>query len=203
MDSDKRKFILLAIVVISATCVGLIIYFLVFYTFDQKSKNQEATPDITQAELPRISNQRASSTTNDMPNIETNQAPVDLVQQDATQVAKIFVDRYGTYSNQGGQDQFSDLNLFVTSKMKDWLSSNTKELLAGLKNYQTSYIVTTKAVSTKVLEMDKTIGKASIMVYTKRTEQTDNEITKVNNPSIRIDLLKSGRRWQVDGAFWQ
>ncbi len=201
MDSEKRKFILLALIVISAVVIGLIIYFLVFYTFSRNAKNEGPVPQPPpQANLVTNVKNGAGTAATGTPTPATS---VDLVQEDVSQVAKMFVERYGTYSNQGGSDQFSDLNLFVTKRMKDWLVANTKEILAGLQSYETSFVVTTNAVTAQILSLDKTAGRATVLVGTKRSEQAGEETPKVTNKNIKVELLKAGGRWKVDSAVWQ
>jgi hypothetical protein len=196
---EKRKFILLALIVLSAVVIGLIIYFLVFYTFSRQSKSTVTTATPQPAEVLKISNVQPGAA----PAGTSSAATVDLTEEDVGQVAKIFVERYGTYSNQGGSQQFDDLNLFTTAKMQAWLTTNTKETLAGLIDYKTSYIKKTQAVSAKTLSLDKTAGQATVLVSTRRTELSGDNAPKVINKDIKIELVKSGQRWLVDAAFWQ
>jgi hypothetical protein len=204
MDTEKRKFILLAIIIISAVVVGLIIYFLVFFSYGSKTKNEGPVAE----QLPtavRISNrpETTGQPQNQGATSTTSGTPVNLVQEDAAQVAKTFATRYGTYSNQGGSDQFDDLNLFVTQRMKEWLATKTKDLLTGLTSYETAYVVTSQAVSAKIIQMDEAAGKTVVMVGIRQTEQSGDAAPKVSNKNLKVELLKFGKRWKVDAAAWQ
>lgn len=201
MDPDKKKFILLALIVFSAVIIGLIIYFLVYYSYADQTKNVSSLIEQAPMETPRIVNDQ---TTQSIDSVSPTQAPtIDLVQENALQVAKNFVERYGTYSNQGGQEQFSDLYLFVTDRMKTWLVSDNKNLLASLKHYETSYVVVTKAVSVRALSADSSGVQIKVVVNTRRSEQSGDEAPNIAYKDIQVSLIKIGKRWRVDEAVWQ
>lgn len=201
MDSEKRKFIVLALIIVSAVIIGLIIYFMVFYSYDNKPKTSLVATETPPPTATVVSNQTAKDQAT--ASVPTGSFAVDLVQEDALQVARTFTERFGTYSNQGGQNQFDDLNLFVTKKMKAWLSDYTKNLLADLKDYEISYVVVSQAVSARALTMDKAAGRTSALVSVKQTEQTGDEPVKVVNKNLKVELLQSGQRWKVDAVSWQ
>ncbi len=203
MDPEKRKFILLALIVASAVVVGLIIYFMVFYSYGTQPKTVSPVVE-TPPEVPKITNFQPGNVKKPSATSTAATTPaVDLTQEDVAQVARIFAERYGTYSNQGGADQFEDLNLFVSKKMKDWLATNTKELLAGLKGYETAYVVESRVITAKIAAMDKNAGTASVIVNIRRSEQTGNDNPKLSDKTMKVDLVRAGKRWQVDAAAWQ
>ena len=201
---NKRNLGILVIVIVCALAVGLLVYFLIFYNYNKSGVKQTMSPAINAPIATLITN---------TPNIETTatgttaQVPLsvedDIIQQDATQVAKIFVGRFGTYSNQLGAEQFSDLKLFVTAKMQTWVDAEVAKILSGQKDYNISHVVVTKVVSANILSLNKTTGTATVVVNARRTDQTGDQPEKVTNPEIKLEVVKAGKRWKVDSVVWQ
>lgn len=202
---NKRNLGLLVLIVVCALIIGLLVYYLVFYNYDKKAVKQTMTPAINAPVATLITNtaktEKTATTTTPQP------APIsvqdDIVQQDAGQVAKIFVERFGTYSNQAGAEQFSDLSLFVTSKMQTWINTQITKIIGAQTDYKTAHVVRTQAVSNNISSLNKDAGTATVMVSARRSDQTGDNAPKVTNPEIKVELLKAGKRWKVDSVVWQ
>lgn len=195
---------MLTLVVVCAIAIGLIIYYLIFFNFNKSDNNQNIIPIVKTPEATLITNAPPTSvtaTTTAEP--APVNAPEDIVQQDAGQVAKIFVERFGTYSNQAGAEQFSDLKLFITAKMQAWVDGQVAKIIANLGDYKIAHIVRTQAVSSKVSSLNKSAGTATVVVSARRTDQTGDETPKISNPEIKLEMFKAGKRWQVDSVIWR
>jgi hypothetical protein len=200
---NKRNLALLVLIVVCALIIGLIIYYFVFYNFNKSGTKQASEPVIVLPSATLITNKvekinQVATTTTDQAQISVED---QAIQQDATQVAKIFVARFGTYSNQAGVEQFSDLSLFVTAKMQTWVNEQIAKLIGKQADYQISHVVRTQAVSSKVSASTPTT--ATIIVNARRTDQTGDEAPKISNPEIKLEVIKVGKRWQVDSVVWK
>lgn len=199
---NKRNLALLVLIVVCALIIGLIIYYFVFYNFNKAGIKQASEPVIVLPSATLITNKVEK---NNQVATTTDQAQISVedqaVQQDATQVAKIFVARFGTYSNQAGVEQFSDLSLFVTAKMQTWVNEQVAKLIGKQADYQTAHVVRTQAVSSRVSASSQTT--ATIIINARRTDQTGDETPKISNPEIKLEVIKVGKRWQVDSVVWK
>ena len=196
-----RRMLLVVIIVAAAVVIGLIIYFLVFYDFGAKPTvvPVSQTPAASD-QLPRVTNTQTAATSSQPGGPAADAGPV--VQEDAAQVAKIFTERFGTWSNQSGAGQFDDLKFFTTAKMWSWLEANQSSIVKGADNYKEYYGMTTQAVASRLLNLQTGVA-ATVLVSAKRTESKGNSEPRVFNQDLKVELKKIGSRWQVDSASWQ
>jgi hypothetical protein len=200
---NKRNLGILVLIVVCACLIGLLIYYLIFFNWQKSNQPATLAPAVTAPAATLITNTpNTPATTTVAPGAPVSFAD-DLVEQDAGQVAKIFVERFGTYSNQQGAEQFSDLQLFITAKMQTWVDAQIAKLIGAQADYKIAHIVRTQAVSNRVASLNKTAGTATVVVSARRTDQTGDETPKISNPEIKLEMLKSGKRWQVDSVIWQ
>lgn len=201
---NKRNLGILVIVIVCALAVGLLVYYLIFYNYQKSGVKQTMSPAINTPVATLVTN---TPKTENTATGTTAQVPLsvedDIIQQDASQVAKIFVGRFGTYSNQAGVEQFSDLKLFVTAKMQTWVDEQVAKILSGQPDYNIYHVVVTKVVSVNISSLNKTTGTATVVVNARRTDQTGDEAEKITNPEIKLEVVKAGKRWKVDSVVWQ
>ncbi len=201
---NKRNLALLSLIVVCALAVGLLVYYLIFYNFNKSNDSQNVEPVVKIPTATLITNTpQTKETSTNTPNQIQPSTTDEIVQQDAGQVAKIFVQRFGTYSNQEGAEQFSDLKLFITAKMQTWVDNQIDKILGSQTDYKIPHSVRTQVVSVKILSLDKASGTATVMVGARRTDQTGDAAPKISNPEIKVEMVKAGKRWQVDSIVWQ
>lgn len=125
-------------------------------------------------------------------------------QNDLSKIAMAFSERFGSYSNQSNYDNFTDLKIFMTDNMKGWADRYVSELKTSPQQDVGYYGVSTKALTSEVLQFNEANGEAEILVTTQRRESTD---TVENNGSyiqkIKITMVKSDGEWLVDKAYWE
>ncbi|MCK5416184.1 hypothetical protein KAI92_02030 [Candidatus Parcubacteria bacterium] len=129
----------------------------------------------------------------------------EMSERDVVQIAISFAERFGSYSNQANYDNITSLETFMSDRMRKWARNYVDEQRA--KNIDTSvyYGVITKAISTDVRKFDDNIGYASILISTRRKEAlvTKNNTDKAYSQSILINLIKDGKMWKIDEAYWK
>lgn len=121
-----------------------------------------------------------------------------------TKTAAVFAEKFGSYSNQeAGYDNIRDLRIFMTDAMKVWSERFIVE--SGAKTADDIYYgVTTKALSSKMINFNEDEARAEIMIKTQRREAIgDSSNFQVNYQDIKIIMKKVGDIWKVDGAYWQ
>lgn len=114
-----------------------------------------------------------------------------------------FVERFGSYSNQGNFENLSDLLPFMSSSMRSWAEKRVAEQRE--QPFQELYRgVTTKALSYALSSYEPEEGRAEMQVSTQRRELIGSTVNaRVYNQDIVVKLVKDDGAWVVDSAFWQ
>lgn len=117
------------------------------------------------------------------------------------QVAKIFVERFASYSNQNGNNNIDDSLPLATEGMQKWMKTQLKP---ESRDYQG---VVTEVLSSKLTE--KTATTATVTIQTQQSlEQKAATSTGANKKEIiqrkaTVKLVKVGSEWKVDALYWQ
>lgn len=109
------------------------------------------------------------------------------------QVARMFVERFGSYSNQANNQHLVDVLPLVTPSMVVWLKTQSQEqgqIYEGL---------TTRVVASQVSSF--TDSRATILIEAQREIQSAAGL-KLEQRSGRVELLKTNADWKVDGFYW-
>ena len=116
-------------------------------------------------------------------------------------VAKTFVERFGSYSNQSGYSSLAELEALSTESFAAWLQSNyVPELKKEHDPAGYYYEISTEAPMIASVEQSATAAK--FVVTTQRIEKTDNG-EKTFQQDIVLDMKKIGDERRGDGAYWQ
>lgn len=111
----------------------------------------------------------------------------------AEQTARVFVERFSTYSNQNDNVHIEDALTMATAKMATWINTQAvaqESVYAG----QTTRVITTVV---NVL----TNNSAKIGVTAQQVQQSDTGTNTVYRTG-KVLLVKQGDGWLVDGLFW-
>jgi len=117
-----------------------------------------------------------------------------------TTTAKLFVERYGSYSNEANFQNVRD----VIPVMSQAFAAATLADLANKKASTGFYGVTTNVITADVVSQDESKGTAVIDLSTQRVEENgsaQNKTTKYQK--IQLTLVKESGVWLVDSAKWQ
>lgn len=117
----------------------------------------------------------------------------------ATTVAKMFVERYGSYSNEAEFQNLRD----VLPLMTDTFAEKTRVFIEGAEVPETFYGVTTRVLIVQVERMDEAAGKATFKINTQqeRSEGSAQNVS-VNYQEIRVELNREAGVWKVSSAVW-
>ncbi len=117
----------------------------------------------------------------------------DLGERYVRQLAGIFVERFGSYSNQDDNRHLDDAVALSTARMAAWIK--TQAISAG-QNYQGK---TTRVVASKVESYASTAAKVSVDV---QEEVTGSSGGTTVYRSGKVELAKVEGEWKVSGLFW-
>ena len=114
-------------------------------------------------------------------------------------LARSFVERYGSFSNQSDFANLQELLPFMTGALRqDALARMARPASAGAAYAGT----TTKALAIKEQKVSE--ASATFLITTQRRESTaQNPSARVYYQDIELTLLKIGEDWKVDRAAWQ
>lgn len=117
-----------------------------------------------------------------------------------TTTAKLFVERYGSYSNEANFQNIRDVIPLMSTKFGAATTADlaTKKVPVGY------YGVTTRVITVKVVSQDERAGMAVIDMSTQRVEENGS----AQNPSTKyqdaeLTLVKESGVWLVDSVKWQ
>ncbi len=115
-------------------------------------------------------------------------------------LARVFAERFGSFSNQAGFINLDDLNSILTEQMQQWVIGQKKELSTKYPLNGEYYGVTTSApiVKTESYSQDKAV----MVVTTQRTEKRNSE-SKTFEQNIKVEFVKIDGSWLINGAYWQ
>lgn len=112
--------------------------------------------------------------------------------------AKLFVERFGSYSPGADFANFDEIKPIVTLSVADWLEQYKTQL--PTKQPVGFLGVTTRVVSEKIISSDET--HASVMASTQREEIIGNS-PNLYYKDMLVKLVWQDEQWLVDGAYWQ
>ncbi len=146
----------------------------------------------------------APSSPNNIENIPMVQ-PETPLRSNLTKTAAAFVERFGSFSNQESNYQnIRDSQIFMTESMKEWSENYIIQSQREVEDNDIYFGVTTKSLSSKILELNENAGRAEILVKTQRIESsgnTDNQ--EIYYQDMRIEMINiDDDNWKIDSAYW-
>ncbi|MFA7314973.1 MAG: hypothetical protein WC025_03555 [Candidatus Magasanikbacteria bacterium] len=195
----QRIFIISGI----AVAVVLIIVLSLLYIRPKTNTNNNPANDNTSA---TTTNENVVDANN--PNIifnSTNQDNQNITKPDGTpeelfvkQLARIFVERFFTYSNQNNNINIQELENSVTAPMFAWMNLQAPENNVAYSG------ITTHVLSTALSDFNKNNGTAKVSVdanqlISKDINGTIQQTTEQKKFEINFEL--SGSDWKVSGVW--
>ena len=183
MDSKKKKIIWGVIIIL--TIISLVIFIMSLF-------KAQLIDDIYSTD-----NQPVFETNS--PEFEPVKIPAEAsVEFTVENLSRNFADRFGSWSTDNQGQNLFELMSLSTNSFQNYLEN--VEL-----DYQNEefFGVTTRAISTKIISLDKAAGQAEILVKTQRTTTDDDLSQDTYYQEILISLIEINGTWLVDEAEWQ
>jgi 3D (Asp-Asp-Asp) domain-containing protein len=115
----------------------------------------------------------------------------------AKQIAKIFIERYGTYSTHADFANIKEVESICTQSLWSELSKKIMETTEELPPYQG---VTTRVIAMELTDWQTTQATVELSVI--KEESKDGSSTTTNQKAM-VNLTLSGNDWLVDQFSWQ
>ena len=188
-----RIFIVVSLVVLLILGISL------FLLWRSKQPVTLATPVVSQ---PGITTDQTGNGANPLPVTDLSKAKVGKtssieVQQKAVQnLAKIFVERYNTFSTEAKYQNIIDLQPLVTTKYWQLLSAKIPKQIpvnvSSIANYTQAFSADISAWSEK---------QATVDLKVKVTEEKNGVATN-HDQQATVVLVKQDNNWLVDSFVW-
>lgn len=207
---DRRLKALLAI--IGGFIIILLIIYVIFFRAPAEpldtSGGSQSGQGADTSDFPQGSSQTADSQAEESRRIKIGinaaKQGQKISQTDLTRMAASFAERFGSYSNQSGFANISDLEVFMTINMQQWSRNYIKEMKARQADNLIYYGITTMAITNELKNFDEDEGQAEVLVKTQRRESVGSfENSKTFYQDITIFFAKENGIWKVDRAAWK
>lgn len=135
---------------------------------------------------------------------ETPNREVASLETELTRLSASFAERFGSYSNESGFENVSDLYVLMTQSLQAWVANTyVTQLHAQHPRAEGYYNVSTKAISVKKNILDEENGIADFMVLTQRSEVEGQGTPKILYQNLALKLIRLEDTWRVDFVQWR
>lgn len=191
MDPRVKRIIILSV-------AALLVLAIVWFGWTVIKNRTTPTPPIGGLPADQIGTPSDGTTTTEV--TTTTVPPPTEAQKTASRLARLFVERFGTFTSQGQFESVTEVQPLTTTSMSAWMSGT---YLPGLRAKYPSgtYAAQTTQVLGIEIEEESDQG-ATILVRTQQTFAEGDLEPVVTNPSMRLSLVKTGDEWFVDSALW-
>ena len=193
MPLRTRLFIIISLIIF------IILSISIFLVIRSKKIKESATPTASQTSENlsggnEIINQNGSVITSTQAVIKPLTTE-EAVKNGVKQMAKIFVERYGSYSTDNDYQNIEEVKSLCSQSLWSEISKTMDSIQSG------SFVgVTTQVLSSSFTNWDAS-ASASVELRTKRTEEK-NGVTKSFYQDATVELVKTSSGWLVDELKW-
>ncbi len=121
--------------------------------------------------------------------------PLEVSQNTVRQLAKIFIERYGTYSTDNNGQNIREVQSFVTKELWTRISARL-----GQKTGSDFVGVTTQVLSVELGNWSDAV--AEVKLQTIRTEEKKGTVSN-SHQSVTVTLVNSAGEWRVKDFKWE
>jgi hypothetical protein len=188
LDIRKRIYFFASIL------VGLVIVFLLFFLWYRNNSSVEQQTGSTTTTIENTGNVPTATTPG---NVDTTAPSVPTLPPEdnyVRQLARIFVERVRSYSNQNDNSHIADVLPIVTDAMASWLKTQDVEQQGEYEGVTTSVIVST------IDSISNT--EATVHVEVQELIETRNS-RETSYRTGTVQLIFVNGEWKVSGFFWE
>jgi len=200
MPLRTRLFIILSIIVAVILAISI---FLVISSRKAKEKKSQTATSTTQNTGANQVNRLPAQTTNDFSNsVTSGQVTIakptseEIDKNAAKAVAKVFAERFGSFSNQNGYQNIKEVEDITTDALYSGLSS----YMSTKQDESKYYGITTKVISSSIKSWGS--SNSTLLLGSLRAEIKDGTTTQ-KNQDMEVTLTKSGSSWLVSSYTWK
>jgi len=167
--------------------IVLVIAGIIFYLISLRSENQSPTT---------LLNNAPTALNNSINNTTTAEVDQSLQQKDAlATLARTFIERYGTWSNQSDFENFTDLYPYMTDELKIATQDFVLRQRTALTANSLYYGLTTRFLSWDLTNII-TDASADLFANVQQQETKDGQTTILSKKAT-LKFIKQGADWKV------
>lgn len=193
---NYKKWLLYSGVFIAIAVIALIVFLL------YSSKEKQNPQALQNAEQPAAENNINKKEEEKKAVIENKLKENKIDENALKQMAASFAERLGSFSNQSNYGNISDLQIFMTDKMRIWADDYIAAQKAKKGDTAAYFGVTAKVLSEQTITYDDAGGAAEITVKTQKRTVSGNSSAEVSYQDIIVKFIKEKGTWKVDSAEW-
>lgn len=187
------------IIIFISIIVGLVLAFLLFIAYLQNRGDGFIPALVNRQELaPR----QETTAPNPPPPVDrpTPTQPVPAAPAEdpedgyLRQLARLFVERMGSYSNQSNNEHLSDIMALATPRMQEYLAT------LGVEQRRDYQGVTTRVIQSSLLTREDTTASVEVRVQ-QETKSVGNATRLYRTGRVELERDAVGE-WKVGGVFW-
>lgn len=176
----------------SGIVIGLVLAFVLVSFIRNRPDKQETPTDTARVETSRVEPSSAPQA----------RAPVDPVvyppgEQVIRQTARMFVERFASFSNQNDNAHIEDAMALATPRMQKWLET---QQVALSREYSG---MTTQVLAMEIADKSEVAARVEVSTQQNVSKLESGVVSsKMQQRKGRVELIKVGNDWKVDGFFW-
>ena len=174
--------------------IGLIIAGILIYLFVNNSGGVRDYLKQKSGQILNVNNGPVNQTATTTPTLGVVKAKPLTPDVYVKQLSRIFVERFGTYSNQNNNSHISEVSSLCTKTMVNWLKTQK------LTNSSEYFAVTTKMIAGEVVKLDNNSAVVQVQVQQILENKNGQQVVQKNG---QVELLKVAEDWKVDGLYWE
>ena len=188
LNLDRRKLIIIAVVV-AVLLLAAIVGGWLYWRQPSTSPTTEPSPAKPTVQLPPVPSPAAVART-----------PEEEAQESVSRLARLFAERFGTFSSQGRYEGIDDIMAVTTDSFQDWLNN---KYMPELKNQHSSATYSGQTTRVMSVTVEKFADDESqVAVRVQQAVTNDAGIVEVKYPVLKVALVKQNNTWLVDSAYW-
>ena len=199
---SKKNIIIAVVVLIVIIVVGLVVYFIFLRQPVEEKTNQNSSVSL-------LTN--APTSAEAIPGLETDTMNLEeaeiqgglLIERKLKILASTFVERYGSYSDQGELQNLNELECQMTDSMKQVAQGYRLSLESDFEAYSNYYGVATKSLVANIKLLNQTEGLATVEIITQRIKKIAGQATEKFNQTALVTLEKVTDDWLIANVSWQ
>ena len=198
----NRKIIGTTIIILAILLMITIIYFIFYYDFNKEEKVIIEKQEAPAAHL--NTTEKKEELKKEEPKKIVKPRNLEVTSGDLERIALSFSERFGSYSNHSDFRNILDLKIFMSKSMQSWADKYVKSLKEKSNPTDVYFGVTTKSVTSEVVNFDKNNNSAEILIKTQRKESTGTlKNARVYYQDIIVKFIKEDKVWRVNSAYWE
>lgn len=140
---------------------------------------------------------------NTLPPQKTQPVPIRTAEEErqetVSRLARLFAERFGTFSNQSRYEGITDIMAVTTDSFQTWLRET---YLPKIKQDNSGLAYAGQTTRVMSVTIDKiSDADAQVTVHVQRA-MTSELATEAQYPILKLSLIRSDNIWLVDSAHW-